>query len=228
MKIIGHRGARGLAPENTIKAIEKALDHTVDMIEVDLRVTKDNIVILHHDADLREPNGTRHHISTSNEVTLRRIKADLATLDELFMSLQTHKDTGLYLEVKPGVNIQPIVATIEAYIVDGFQPANVWLGSKSQAILQALHLALPDHPTIVIEGWNSLRATRRAHALNTRLIAMNQQWLWWGFIRSMSRRSWQLYAYDWRQSTSPATARHWERSGLAGVITDYPNRFEKQ
>ncbi|MGB1719693.1 MAG: glycerophosphodiester phosphodiesterase, partial [Candidatus Latescibacterota bacterium] len=51
---IAHRGAsgRGLAPENTLAAFEKALDIGVDMLEIDVRVTGDGQLIVLHDPSL--------------------------------------------------------------------------------------------------------------------------------------------------------------------------------
>jgi glycerophosphoryl diester phosphodiesterase len=54
----GHRGARGLAPENTLPAFQKALDLGVDTIECDMAITKDDVVVIHHDLDLN-PDITR-------------------------------------------------------------------------------------------------------------------------------------------------------------------------
>ena len=45
----GHRGARGLMPENTIPAMLKALELGVSTLEMDVHVTQDNMVILSHD-----------------------------------------------------------------------------------------------------------------------------------------------------------------------------------
>ena len=45
----GHRGARGLMPENTIPAMYKALDLGVTSLEMDVHITRDNLVILSHD-----------------------------------------------------------------------------------------------------------------------------------------------------------------------------------
>jgi glycerophosphoryl diester phosphodiesterase len=45
----GHRGCRGLMPENTIAAMKKALDLGVDVLEVDVVVSKDNQVVVSHD-----------------------------------------------------------------------------------------------------------------------------------------------------------------------------------
>ena len=54
----GHRGARGLLPENTLPAFQKALELGVDTIECDMAITKDDVVVIHHDLRLN-PNTTR-------------------------------------------------------------------------------------------------------------------------------------------------------------------------
>jgi len=48
----GHRGARGLAPENTLAAFAKALSIGVTTLETDLAVTRDGVVVVAHDPDL--------------------------------------------------------------------------------------------------------------------------------------------------------------------------------
>jgi len=63
MKIIGHRGARGLAPENTIASLMKAIEHHVDEIECDVRVTKDQVAVLMHNGHLIDQSGTKLAIS---------------------------------------------------------------------------------------------------------------------------------------------------------------------
>lgn len=62
VEIYGHRGAAGLAPENTITAYRAALDIGVDVIDMDVGITQDGIVVVYHDSELnpditREPNG---------------------------------------------------------------------------------------------------------------------------------------------------------------------------
>ena len=54
----GHRGARGLLPENTLPSYQKALDLGVTTIECDMAVTKDGVVVLYHDLWLN-PDITR-------------------------------------------------------------------------------------------------------------------------------------------------------------------------
>jgi YVTN family beta-propeller protein len=59
----GHRGARGLAPENTLAAFERALALGVTTIETDVAITKDDVPVIAHDPFLnpdlvRGPDGT--------------------------------------------------------------------------------------------------------------------------------------------------------------------------
>jgi glycerophosphoryl diester phosphodiesterase len=54
----GHRGARGLAPENTIEAFTTALAIGVTTLELDLAMTRDGVLVVHHDEWLN-PDTTR-------------------------------------------------------------------------------------------------------------------------------------------------------------------------
>lgn len=54
----GHRGARGLAPENTLRAFEVALQHGVTTLELDIAITRDGVLVIHHDLALN-PSVTR-------------------------------------------------------------------------------------------------------------------------------------------------------------------------
>jgi glycerophosphoryl diester phosphodiesterase len=71
----GHRGARAMRPENTIPAFEYAIAQGVDVLEMDLAVTRDNVLVLSHDPVLsaekcRGPEGTR----VIHELTLEQVR----------------------------------------------------------------------------------------------------------------------------------------------------------
>jgi glycerophosphoryl diester phosphodiesterase len=51
----GHRGARALRPENTLPAFEYAIAQGVDALELDMAVTKDNVLVVSHDPVLHPP-----------------------------------------------------------------------------------------------------------------------------------------------------------------------------
>jgi glycerophosphoryl diester phosphodiesterase len=58
LDIQGHRGARGLAPENTLPAFARALSIGVTTLELDCAITKDGVVVVSHDSTLN-PDITR-------------------------------------------------------------------------------------------------------------------------------------------------------------------------
>lgn len=59
IKVIAHRGFSGIAPENTLIAIQKALELGVDFIEIDIHQTKDDVIVVIHDEAIdRTTNGT--------------------------------------------------------------------------------------------------------------------------------------------------------------------------
>lgn len=60
--IIGHRGAAGEAAENTLAAVQKAIDAGVHRVEIDVRLTADKKVVVAHDRSLRRISGSVRHI----------------------------------------------------------------------------------------------------------------------------------------------------------------------
>ena len=58
IEVQGHRGARGLLPENTVPAFERAIELGVDVLELDLGLTRDGVPVVHHDRAL-SPDRTR-------------------------------------------------------------------------------------------------------------------------------------------------------------------------
>lgn len=69
--VIAHRGASGYYPENTLKSIEYAIEMGSDIIEIDLKMTKDRqIVLMHDDAVDRTTNGK----GTVKDLTVQQLK----------------------------------------------------------------------------------------------------------------------------------------------------------
>jgi glycerophosphoryl diester phosphodiesterase len=84
---IGHRGARAYEPENTLSSFRKALELGVDAVELDVRKTRDNEIVVIHNADV---NKTTDGSGEVNELTLEEIQGlvtekgeHVPTLDEV-------------------------------------------------------------------------------------------------------------------------------------------------
>jgi len=218
MKIIAHRGARGLAPENTIAAIKEGLRCRPDMIELDVRVTKDGACVLHHDRTL---DGLAIAGTTFKE--LRARKSDLVTLDEALQII--NRKIPVYIEVKPRSATEPVIKLLRNYLDKGWQPEDLWLASFSQKTLRELQQGLPELPVIVNAYFSGVWATWRARRLGTKYFSLYHYVLWPGFIRSITKRGWKLIAYT---VNSQAEAERWARCGIYAIVTDYPNQCNDQ
>jgi glycerophosphoryl diester phosphodiesterase len=127
--IVGHRGAAGLAPENTLAAFQVAADLGIDGVEFDVQRTKDGHVIVFHDENVKRVTGVDARVE---HLTLEEIKAldvgrsfgpefegeRIPTLSEAFDFLRSQALL-LFIELKdpwmyPGIE-SAIVALIREY-----------------------------------------------------------------------------------------------------------------
>jgi glycerophosphoryl diester phosphodiesterase len=223
MKIVGHRGARGLAPENTLASFEKAIEHGVNEIECDVRITSDGVPVMIHDRHVNDPSGNKLRVNQHTHEELKAHKSDLPTLDEAARFVQQR--VPMVVEVKPGEKTEPIKETLQQLLSDGWNAEDFRLASFSFKTLHDLHSAFPDIEKVVNDRWSGVRATSRARRLDTKRITMNHRWLWSGFVKAMAGSEYQLNAYT---LNDPKKAAHLAKYGLYGVVTDFPDRFEKK
>lgn len=92
IEVAAHRGKTGNTPENSLSAIALALDSGVDVIEMDVQLTQDYVVVLHHDLNLMRMAGTSKRVSemTYNELSELDIGSDISTeyIDETIPKLE--------------------------------------------------------------------------------------------------------------------------------------------
>jgi glycerophosphoryl diester phosphodiesterase len=86
---IGHRGAKAYEPENTLRSYKKALEIGVDAVELDVRKTKDNQLVVIHDADVKRTTNGKGLV---NELTLEQIKGFSAEKGEKIPTLKEALD----------------------------------------------------------------------------------------------------------------------------------------
>jgi glycerophosphoryl diester phosphodiesterase len=86
---IGHRGARAYEPENTLRSFKKALEIGVDAVELDVRKTKDDQLVVIHDADVKRTTDGNGLVS---ELTLKEIKEFSAEKGEKIPTLKEALD----------------------------------------------------------------------------------------------------------------------------------------
>jgi glycerophosphoryl diester phosphodiesterase len=93
--VFAHRGGSALAPENTIAAFDKGLALGADGLELDVRRSRDGVVVVHHDATLDRTTVLRGPIADRSADDLRRV--GVPTLAEV---LARYRDTPIIIELK--------------------------------------------------------------------------------------------------------------------------------
>ncbi|WP_457640569.1 glycerophosphodiester phosphodiesterase [Persephonella sp.] len=113
--VIGHRGAKGVRPENTISAIKYAIDVGVDIVEVDVRKTKDNKLILLHDKDFKRLTGMT---LTPRDLDFDFIKENItidgesvALLEEAIFVVKGK--IGLFIEIKEPDTVKDVMDIVD-------------------------------------------------------------------------------------------------------------------
>jgi len=110
-RIIGHRGARASAPENTLAGIRAAQREGATWVEFDVKLTADGACILMHDDTLERTTDGRGPVAAASLADIRRLDAGsrfgpafrgerVPTLQEA-LALLAELDMGFNLEIKP-------------------------------------------------------------------------------------------------------------------------------
>jgi glycerophosphoryl diester phosphodiesterase len=108
---IGHRGARAYEPENTLRSFKKALEIGVNAVELDVRKTKDNQLVVIHDADVKRTTDGKGLVS---ELTLKEIKEFSAEQGEKIPTLKEALD---FLDKKVKILIELKEAGVEEKVL---------------------------------------------------------------------------------------------------------------
>ena len=114
MNIYAHRGASHDFPEMTALAYENAVKQGADGFECDLRLTKDGVAILWHDADLKRRADNDAIVAETKLKKLKAIYPQILTLDE-FLDFSINEKKSLLLETKHPV---PSRTQIEEVVVE--------------------------------------------------------------------------------------------------------------
>lgn len=99
MLIYAHRGASADYPEMTETAYRAAIDQGADGFECDLRLTRDEIPVLWHNASMLERAGNHGLIAEMNFADVQRAYPQILTLDD-FLDIAIAADKGVLIETK--------------------------------------------------------------------------------------------------------------------------------
>lgn len=229
-RVIAHRGASSMAPENTLAALRKAKEVGAAWVEFDVKLTRDGVPILFHDDRLERTTNRRGKVA---EATLGAIQAldaggwfDLAFRGEPVPTLAAALELcaalglGINLEIKPCPG--RAVETAER-VVDGLRtgwPAHrqpPLISSFDHACLEVAAAMAPEVP----RGYLARRLPRDWAALLQRYrcatLHLNQQWVGRWQVARLRDAGVPLLLYT---VNHPARALSLLQAGAVSVFTD--------
>lgn len=221
MQVFAHRGSSLDHPENTLEAFKAALAEGATGIETDLRLTRDGVLVLLHDSDLRRTGGGARRVSRLTASQLGRVRLPgggrVPALSELW-ELAADR-VRLNLELKgPGTGL----ALARFLARRAWDPAQVLVTSFRSTELAAFRAQCPGVPAGPV--WNrwgkgQLRSLRRGGyaAVSLAAEAFSEPGL-----ESCHQHGSELLLWV---VNAPERVLHLADAGVDGVFTDCPGRI---
>lgn len=244
VEIIAHKGASGLAPENTLSSIKLALEMGVDMIELDVRNTKDEQIVVFHDETVdRTTDGT----GLVHDFTLEELKqldagawfGDAKYVGEKVPTLREVLDyidgrCKVLLEIKHmdhphyddfAVKLVDVVrAEKNGYdwvILQSYEDSYLEAAHQYDEHVQTKKLLIGEESTPLIAFYMETRLHLGRAKLEGRLSALNPE-----FTTLSTRRIFRMHAHGFKVYTYPVNTREdmvkMMHMGVDGIITDHP------
>ena len=222
--VLAHRGARRVAPENTVEAFARAVAMGADGVELDVRRTVDGVAVVHHDPATSE--GAL--IAATTASTLRTAHPEIPTLEDALDAC-----AGLL------VNIEIKNSPLEPGFDRDERPADAVIallderGERDRVIVSSFQLATIDRVR-ACSAWvptGLLTVTRAAAALMDRLVDADHHALHPGRQAMSRRRAAQVVAHAHDRGlrvnvwtvNAPTTLARLRDVGVAGLIPDVPD-----
>jgi glycerophosphoryl diester phosphodiesterase len=218
---IGHRGAGGHEPENTLRSVRRALDLGAHGIEIDVRLVHGELLVM-HDAKLDRTTNARGYLVRKPLALLRTLDAGqgerIPTLREVVETID--RRAFLNIELKARRTAAPVSALIREFVEKrGWRYEDFLVSSFNRAELRAI-----SDPQIPI-GLLLTRPTR-LYALSARRVRAGAvhpaaRFVTARFVADAHRRGLRVFPYT---ANAPSEIARLRRLGVDGVFTDFPER----
>jgi glycerophosphoryl diester phosphodiesterase len=147
--ITGHRGALGTEPENTLRSFRRAVADGCDEIELDLRVTADDRLVVLHDATVDRTTDGSGEVAELTFGELRSLDAGLGEVVPTWAETVAAVAVRFQAEVKAARAVPLLVESLQA---DPSLAARTMVTSSHADILLAVRRAMPSANTGLIFG----------------------------------------------------------------------------
>lgn len=222
--IIGHRGACGYEPENTLRSFERAIDLGVPMIELDVHVcASGELVVIHDDTVDRTTNG-QGAVAQLTWDQLRILDAGKGEcIPQLFEVIErVNRRVIINIELKGPGTAAPVAQLIKQYIKKGWSNDDFVVSSFDHYAVLAFHELCSEVKTgAILEGVPVGHAefAQRAHAA---YAVVYYESATPELVEDAHQRGIQVLVYT---VNDVEIARRMQQYGVDGIFTNYPDLF---
>jgi len=232
-KVIGHRGAKAYAPENTLASIHTAADLGIEWVEVDVKLTKDGVAVLFHDDTLERCTSGSGLVAETNYADIAELDAGswfaesfmnekVPTLEEA-LNVIIDLGLGVNLEIKPCPGREVETAEVMLDVATRLWPENVappLISSFSHVSLEATYDMMPDWPRGLLMDEYLAQWKDIAEHMEVSTININGNTVTEAQVAEYLSYRKPVLAYT---INDPAKAAELMRWGVASVFSDCPD-----
>ncbi len=233
--LVGHRGACGHAPENTLVSLRRARGFGLEWVEFDVRVTSDGIPVLLHDETLDRTTDASGPLVDRSAASLAGVDAGswfsaafrgeaVPTLEEAVRWLV---DAGMQanIEIKPAPGLEAATASATRRVLErrwpGSRPPPL-ISSFSPACLSAVRDAAPDLPRALLFGDVPPDWLRQLRELGCEALHCHHRAAVPELVRAVRGEGFACRVYT---VNDPERGAELSAQGVDAIVTDYPDRL---
>lgn len=224
MKIIGHRGAMGLKPENTLSSTEKALEIGVDMIEIDVYALPSSELVVIHDGKVDRTTNGKGYVMDHSFKELRKLDAgdgqQIPTLEEVLEVI--NGKVPINIELKGAGTADPVAKVIKKYYSEkGWKADQFLISSFNHPELQAFKKLMPEINIGGLIVGIPVDYAEFAEKLGAAAINVSDEFIDQKYVDDAHRRGLTMNVFTVNDADDMLRM---QKLGVDGIFTNFPDR----
>jgi glycerophosphoryl diester phosphodiesterase len=222
---IGHRGAAGYEPENTLKSFQKAVELKADAVEFDVRLASTGEIVVIHDSSTERTAGIDCEVSDMPLTELKALDAGkgekIPTLEEA-LDLISHKVV-VNIEIKDSRAVKPVAITIEKYISErGWKYTDFIVSSFNHVDLWQIKELIPEIRIGALVSCVPPCFADFAKEMMCYSVNMENTCVTKDFVDELHAKEIKAFVYTVNE---PEEIARIKAMGVDGIYSDFPDRL---
>lgn len=222
---IGHRGARGYEPENTLIGFQKALALIVDQIELDIHSSADGEIMVIHDETIDRTTNGNGYVNSFTRLELQQFQIEgqqyIPTLIEVLNLID--RKCSINIEIKSNGLANKLVGIIEQYVTEKqWEYSDFIVSSFEWDNLEKVRLLNPSIPIAILTETSIEDALAFAKKIKAQAINPDFQLLSTENVSQMQQAGFQVFPWTVNEIEDIKRIQSYK---VDGIISDFPDRL---